>query len=164
VGTTGHISLALFEQLAGVNLNHVPYQGSASAYQDLIGNRVDLMFDNIGPLGPYVKSGSLKALAYTGEKRAGLFPDIPTMQEAGVKGFLMSAWGGIVAPAGTPKEIVTRLNKEINIAMKSKTMTEAFARIGNNVPEGSVDDFTRFIKAETDKWAVVVKHTGASLD
>lgn len=164
VGTTGHMSLALFEQMTGVKLNHIPYQGSAAAYQDLIGNRVDLMFDNIGPLSTYVQAGTLKALAYTGEKRSALFPQIPTMSEAGVQGFLMSAWGGIVAPAGTPKEVIQRLNKEINIAMKSKTVTDAFAKIGNSIPEGSVEDFTRFIQAETDKWAVVVKYTGASLD
>lgn len=164
VGTTGHMSLALFEQLAGVKLNHIPYQGSSAAYQDLIGNRVDIMFDNIGPLSTYVKAGTLRALGYTAEKRSFLFPEIPTMQEAGVKDFLMSAWGGIVAPAGTPREVVQRLNKEINTAMKGKTMTEAFAKIGNTTVEGSVEDFTRFIRAETDKWAVVVKHTGASLD
>lgn len=164
VGTTGHMSLALFEQLAGVKLNHIPYQGSSAAYQDLIGNRVDIMFDNIGPLSTYVKAGTLRALGYTAEKRSFLFPEIPTMQEAGVKDFLMSAWGGIVAPAGTPREVVQRLNKEINTAMKGKTMTEAFAKIGNTPVEGSVEDFTRFIRAETDKWAVVVKHTGASLD
>lgn len=164
VGTTGHMSLALFEQLAGVKLNHIPYQGSSAAYQDLIGNRVDIMFDNIGPLSTYVKAGTLRALGYTAEKRSFLFPEIPTMQEAGVKDFLMSAWGGIVAPAGTPKDVIQRLNKEINTAMKGKTMTEAFAKIGNTTVEGSVEDFTRFIRAETDKWAVVVKHTGASLD
>ena len=164
VGTTGHMSLALFEQMTGVKLNHIPYQGSTAAYQDLIGNRVDLMFDNIGPLSTYVQAGTLRALGYTGEKRSNLLSQIPTMNEAGVKGFLMSAWGGIVAPAGTPKEILVRLNKEVNIAMKSKTMTEAFARIGNSIPEGSIEDFTQFIQAETDKWAVVVKYTGASLD
>ena len=164
VGTTGHMSLALFEQMTGVKLNHIPYQGSAAAYQDLIGNRIDLMFDNIGPLSSHVQAGTLRALGFTGEKRSALFPNVPTMGEAGVKGFLMSAWGGIVAPAGTPKDIVQRLNKEINIAMKSKTMTEAFTKIGNNIPEGSVEDFTRFIQSETDKWAAVVKHTGASLD
>ncbi|BCN40024.1 hypothetical protein ALDI51_33430 [Alicycliphilus denitrificans] len=164
VGTTGHMSLALFEQLAGVKLNHIPYQGSSAAYQDLIGNRVDIMFDNIGPLSTYVKAGTLRALGYTAEKRSFLFPEIPTMQEAGVKDFLMSAWGGIVAPAGTPREVVQRLNKEINTAMKGKAMTEAFAKIGNTTVEGSVEDFTRFIRAETDKWAVVVRHTGASLD
>ena len=158
------MSLALFEQMTGVKLNHSPYQGSAAAYQDLIGNRIDLMFDNIGPLSSHVQAGTLRALGFTGEKRSALFPNVPTMGEAGVKGFLMSAWGGIVAPAGTPKEIVLRLNKEINIAMKSKTMTEAFTKIGNNIPEGSVEDFTRFIQSETDKWAAVVKHTGASLD
>lgn len=86
------------------------------------------------------------------------------MQEAGVKDFLMSAWGGIVAPAGTPKDVIQRLNKEINIAMKGKVMTEAFAKMGNTAVESSVEDFTRFIRSETDKWAVVVKHTGASLD
>lgn len=164
VGTTGHMSLALFEQLTGVKLNHIPYQGSAAAYQDLIGNRVDIMFDNIGPLSTHVKAGTLKALAYTAEKRSALFPDIPTMQESGVKDFLMSAWGGIVAPAGTPKHVIQRLNKEINIAMKGKVMTEAFAKIGNTTVEGSVEDFTRFIGTETEKWAAVVKHTGASLD
>lgn len=164
VGTTGHMSLALFEQLAGVKINHVPYQGSSAAYQDLIGNRVDIMFDNIGPLSPYVKAGTLKALGYTAEKRSALFPEIPTMQEAGVKDFLMNAWGGIVAPAGTPKDVIQRLNKEINTAMKGKAMTEAFAKIGNTAVEGSVENFARFIRAETDKWAVVVKHTGASLD
>ena len=164
VGTTGHMSLALLEQLAGVKLNHIPYQGSAAAYQDLLGNRVDIMFDNIGPLSSYVKAGTLRALAYTADKRSHLFPDVPTMQEAGVKDFLMSAWGGIVAPAGTPKDVIQRLNKEINIAMKGKVMTEAFAKMGNTAVESSVEDFTRFIRSETDKWAVVVKHTGASLD
>ncbi len=164
VGTTGHISLALLEQMANVKITHVPYQGSTSAYQDLVGQRIDLMFDNIGPLAPYVRAGTLKALGYTGEKRAGLFPDIPTMQEAGVKGFLMSAWGGIVAPAGTPKDIVNRMNREINTAMKSRTMIEAFEKIGNNIPEGSTDDFARFIRAENRKWAVVVKNSGATLD
>lgn len=164
VGTTGHMSLALFEQLAGVKINHIPYQGSSAAYQDLIGNRVDLMFDNIGPLSTFVKGGTLKALGYTAEKRSALFPDIPTMQEAGLKDFLMSSWGGVVVPADTPKDVIQRLNKEINIAMKGKNMTEAFAKIGNTTVDGSAEDFARFIRAETDKWAVVVKHTGASLD
>lgn len=164
VGTTGHMSIALFEQATGLKLNHIPYQGSGAAYQDLIGNRVDLMFDNIGPLSSYVKAGTLRALGYTAEKRSALLPEVPTMQEAGVKGFLMSAWGGIVVPAGTPKPIIQRLNKEINLAMGGAVMTEAFTKIGNTVVEGSVEDFTHFIHTETDKWAAVVRYTGASLD
>lgn len=165
IGTTGHLGQALLEQTLGLDMTHVPYKAATQAHPDLLGDRLDIMFDNIASVMPHVQAGSLKALAFTGEKRSPIFPDIPTMEELGLKGFVMTSWAGVVVPAGTPKPIVERLNKEINTALKSKTLMDAYAKLsGNPAPQNTPEQFAQLIKAETDKWGVVIKKAGVSLE
>lgn len=165
VGTTSHLTQALFEQTFGLDTSHIPYKTSTQAHQDLLGNRVDGMFENINTISPHVKSGALKALAFTGKNRSPLFPDVPTMEELGVKGFVVSPWGGLVFPAGTPKEIVDRLNEAVNIVLQSQSLRDAYAKIsGNAPPVHTQEDFANLVKTETARWAEIIKKAGVSVD
>jgi len=165
VGTTTHLTQSLFEQTYGVDISHIPYKTSTQAHQDLLGNRVDAMFENINTISPHIKSGALKALAFTGKNRSPLFPDVPTMEELGVKGFVVSSWGGLIFPAGTPKAIVDRLNKEVNVVLQSQSLRDAYAKIsGNAPPVHTQEEFANLVKTETERWAEIVKKAGVSLE
>jgi tripartite-type tricarboxylate transporter receptor subunit TctC len=160
VGTSPHLSGELFNQMAGVKAVHVPYPGSGQAVTDLLANRVQMMFSPAATVLGHVKSGSLKALASTQLQRAGSAPDLPTMSEAGLKGFDTGLWFGLMAPAGTPKDVIDKLNKAINEALASPEVAETLKKQGMDILGGSADDFGRYIQTETDKWAGVAKAAG----
>lgn len=160
IGTSPHLSGELFNQMAGVKIAHVPYQGSGQAVTDLLANRVQVMFSPAATVLEHVKKGSLTALASTQLQRAGAAPDLPTLSETGLKGFDTGLWFGLMAPAGTPKEIIGTLNKAANEALKSPEVADTLKKQGMDSLGGSAEDFGRYIQTETDKWAAVAKAAG----
>jgi tripartite-type tricarboxylate transporter receptor subunit TctC len=163
-GTSIHLSAELFKVMAGVQMTHIPYKGSAPALQDLLGGQVQLMFDNLPPSLPQIKAGKLRALAVTTATRAPALPDVPTVAEAGLPGFESSSWFGLLAPAGTPPAIVVKLNAEVAKWLATPDAKERLAKQGANAVGGSPEDFEKHIAAETVKWAKVVKDSGARVD
>jgi tripartite-type tricarboxylate transporter receptor subunit TctC len=159
-----HLAGELLNQLAGVQLVHVPYKGSAPAQTDLIGGQVQLMFDTAVSSIPHVKAGRTRALAVTTLKRSPLLPDLPSLDEAGVKGYDLYGWGGIVAPAGVPADIAARLNAEITRALKAPDVAEKLATLGSVPGTMGTAEFGRFIQDEAAKWKKLVVSTGAKLD
>jgi len=163
-GTSIHLAGELFKVMAGVQMTHIPYKGSAPALQDLIGGQVQLMFDNLPPSLPHIKAGKLRALAVTSATRSSALPDTPTIAESGLPGFEASSWFGVLAPAGTPPAIIARLNAEIAAWLASAEAKEKMLALGANIGGGSPEDFARHIAAETAKWQKVVKASGAKVD
>jgi tripartite-type tricarboxylate transporter receptor subunit TctC len=163
-GTSIHLSGELFKVSTGVQMSHVPYKGSAPALTDLIGGQVQVMFDNLPSALPHVKAGKLRAVAVTSTKRAPALPDVPTIAESGVPGFEATSWFGILAPAGTPRDIVTKVNAEANKALQSPEMKEKLLSQGAEAAGNTPEYFGDYIKAETVKWAKVVKESGAKVD
>lgn len=164
-GTSIHLSGELFKSMTGTFLLHFPYRGSGPALLDLIGGTMDLMFDNLPSAMPHIKAGKLKALAVTSAERSAALPDLPTIAEAGpVKGFDASSWFGLLAPAGTPADIVSRLQQESAKALATAAVKERLLSQGA-IPGGNTPaEFAAYIAAETRKWAAVVKQSGAKVD
>ena len=164
-GTSIHLAGELFKSMTGTYMVHFPYRGSGPALMDLIGGNMDLMFDNLPSAMPHIKAGKLKALAVTSAERSTALPDLPTIAEAGpLKGFEASSWFGLLAPAGTPAEVVARLQQETAKALATPAMKERLQSQGA-IPSGmSPADFAALIAAETKKWAAVVKASGAKVD
>lgn len=163
-GTTGHLAGEMFKVQSSTFMVHVPYRGSPQAINDLMGGQVDVMFDNIASIGAHVRSGKLRALAVTGQARSPLFPDLPTMFEAGLAGLEQVAWGGLVAPAQTPPEVVRRLNTEINRILEDPGVRERFAAIGFEPFSGPPQALTDLANREAPRWAKVVQRSGAKVD
>ena len=164
LGTSHQLSGELFKSLAGVDMLHVPYKGSPPAHVDLMGGSVDIMFDNIVPVAPHIKSGKLQALAVTSKTRAAALPDVPTMAESGYPNFEATAWFGLLAPAGTPQPIVDRLNKELVAVLKSPDIRERLAGMGATVVADTPEEFGRFMADEINKWGPVVKRAHIELE
>jgi hypothetical protein len=166
-GTSIHLAGELFKTLTGTFMVHLPYRGSGPALIDLMAGNVDVMFDNLPSAMPHIKSGRLKALAVTSAQRSGALPELPTVEEAGgavLKGYEASSWFGLLAPAGTPKDVVDRVQQETAKALATPAMKERLLAQGA-IPSGMTsDEFVRFIAAETAKWARVVKASGAKVD
>jgi tripartite-type tricarboxylate transporter receptor subunit TctC len=162
-GTSIHLSGELFKLMAGVDLVHVPYRGSAPALTDLLGGQVQVMFDNMPSSIEHIRAGKLRALGVTTDKRSPAIPDVPTVAET-VAGYEASAWFGVGVPKGTPKEIVDRLNKEINAAFKDEKMLAKLTELGGVPMPGTAEDFAKTNEAETEKWAKVVKASGAKVE
>jgi tripartite-type tricarboxylate transporter receptor subunit TctC len=163
-GTSIHLSGELFKVMAGVEMTHVPYKGSAPALQDLIAGQVQVMFDNLPPSLPQIKAGKLRALAVTSAARAPTLPDVPTVAEAGLPGFEASSWFGLLAPAGTPPAFVNKINTEVAAWLATPEAREKLSKQGANAASGTPEDFAKHIAAETAKWAKVVKASGAKVD
>jgi tripartite-type tricarboxylate transporter receptor subunit TctC len=163
VGTSGHLSGELFKMMTGVDMVHVPYRGAAPALTDLLGGQVDAYIGATPTLVEYVRTGKLRALAVTTTTRSEALPDIPTVAEF-VPGYEASAWFGVGAPKKTPVEIIDKLNKEINAALVDPNISAALAGMGGTVLPGSPADFGNLIAEETEKWAKVVKFSGAKAD
>jgi tripartite-type tricarboxylate transporter receptor subunit TctC len=159
-GGAPHMSGELFKSMAGLDMIHVPYKGSTAAHSDLLAGRVSLMFDTVSAISPHVKSGALRALAVTTAKRSAAMPDVPTMAEAGMKGYETSTWGGVLAPAGTPKDVVAKLNGEINKALAAPDVRQRMLDAGIEPAGGTPQQFTTFIQSEMAKWAKVAKTAG----
>jgi tripartite-type tricarboxylate transporter receptor subunit TctC len=163
-GTSIHMSGAMFTQLAGIDMIHIPYKGSAPAVADLLGGTVSMMFDNIPSALPHIKSGKLKALATTGAKRDPALPDLPTIAEAGVPGYESGVWFGIMVPAGTPKDIIARLNAETVKGARSPEFVKRMTDLGYNIIPGSPEVMDDMIKMEIARWTPIVKASGAKVD
>jgi len=163
-GTSIHMSGELFKSMAGVDMTHVPYKGSAPALTDLMGGQVQIMFDNLPSALPLIKAGKLRAIAVTSLKRAPALPDVPTISESGLPGFEASSWFGVLAPAGTPSPIVAKINADVNKWLQSPEAREQMLAQGANAAGGTPEQFAAHIRAETEKWAKVVKASGAKAD
>ena len=163
-GTSQHLSGELFKSIAGVDMQHVPYKGSPPALQDVVGGQVTMTFDNITTALPLAKAGNLRALAVTTAQRSAVAPEIPTMAEAGLAGYEIGSWQGVFAPAGTPPEIVRRLNTEIVRILKSPEIHDKLIALGAEPVGNSVDEFGAMVKSEVAKWGDVVKRSGARVD
>ena len=157
IGASGHMSMELLKQAAGVDFNAVPYKGDAPAITDLIGGQVNLLFVNATAAVPFVQGGKLRALAVTGTSRNPLLPNVPTMAEAGVPGVVVESFVGLAGPAGLPAPIVERLNQECQAILAMPEIRQRLATMGIATMPGSAQDATRFIAAEVDKWSRVVK-------
>ena len=163
-GTTSHLVMAMLMQRAGMNLTHVAYKGSAQAQTDLIGGQVDATFDTMVSVMPHVKSGKLTALAVSTKSRSKYAPDIPTLHELGVAGFDAGAWLGMLAPAGTPRPIIDKLNRELNAVLDEPQTQAKLLSLGSEVLKSSPEAFAAHIKAEQDKWGKLVRETGVKAD
>lgn len=160
VGTTGHMGGELFKSLAKIEVQFIPYTGGPAALQDLIGGRLDFMFTNSSEAMPMIKSGKVRALGVSSLKRLELLPKVPTLDEAGVKGYETIAWGGVVAPNGTPGEIIQALNKALGNALRAPEVLKGLASLGAEPVVGSPEQFTRLIDSETRKWRQIIETAG----
>ena len=163
-GSAGHLAGELFKSEAGVDMVHVPYKGGAPALQALLAGDTQLMFDNLANSTPQLKAGRLKALAVTTAKRSVLAPDLPTLAETGLPGFDIYTWWGFMAPAGTPKEIVTKWNAEVTRILGTPEMKQFFAQQGAEPAPTTPEEFAALIKSEIPKYAKIVKASGAKVD
>lgn len=163
-GTSVHLSMELLKSMTGTFMVHIPYRGSAPVVTDLIAGQLDVMFDNVPNVIQHVRSGRMKALAVSTSSRSALAPEVPTVAEAGVPGYELSVWFGVLAPAGTPREIVGRLNSEIVKILNSADVKERFAKQGVEVRTGTPEQFSEFLKSEVARWAKVIKDAGIKAD
>jgi tripartite-type tricarboxylate transporter receptor subunit TctC len=157
VGSFQHLGGELFKLTAGVDLQHVPYKGGGPAMSDVIAGHVKIMFSSLVQTTPFIQSGQLRALGVGGAKRNPVLPDVPTVAEAGVPGYVADNWWGVVAPAGTPKPVVDRLYKDVQAALTSPELKAAFDREGAAAVTMSTEEFTHYIEAGIAKWGRVVK-------
>ncbi|MDB5806956.1 MAG: transporter substrate-binding protein [Betaproteobacteria bacterium] len=163
-GTSHHLTVEMFKQMYGLQMTHVPYKGAGPMMPDLLAGQIDFAFDAMGTSASQIRGGKLKALAVTSTQRVAAFPEIPTMAEAGVKDFSATAWYGMWAPRGTPAEAIARVQQEIAKAMHEPSIKEVWFAQGAEPGGNSSADFTRFIRAEIEKWGKVVKASGAKVD
>ena len=160
-GGTGHVAAEMFSQQAGIKMMHIPYKGNAPATTDLVGGQIMLMFDQVSTSIGYIKAGRLRGLAVTTKKRSAVFPDMPTIDEAGIKGFEDSTFNGIVAPAGTPREILEKLRAEVVKAVAVPVLRERFEK--NGIPlvaSNSLDEYNAFIRRHVEDFAKLAKSAG----
>ncbi len=163
-GTVPHLAAELFKTLAQVELTHVPYKGSGPAQADLIAGRIQVMFDAVAPLAPNIRAGKLRALVIANRERLDVMPDVPNAVEAGLPQFEMGLWNGILAPAGTPRDIVMLLNGAILKALADPTLIEAMARFALVTAGGSPEALATAIGVEIERWAQAIKVSGAKLE
>ena len=163
-GQSTHLAAELFDTMAGIKMTHVPYKGSAPALTDVMGGQVALFFDTMLSAMPHVRSGKLKALAVTSAARSPAAPDIPTVAESGLPGYEAIAWNGLLAPAGTPREVVAKLNAEVKKALELPEIRDRFSAQGFAAAWSAPEKYADFLNAEVDKWGKVVKVSGATVD
>ncbi len=161
VASVGHLTGELINQLAGVKMTHVAYKGSGQAVTDLLGGHIQLMYSGFSSTLPHIKSGKLRALAQTGEKRSPALPDVPTIAESGFPKFEATAWYGVHAPAKTPKALVTKLNAEFVKALKLPDVRERLSSLGFEIAASTPEQYASYIRSEIKKWEKVVKASGA---
>jgi tripartite-type tricarboxylate transporter receptor subunit TctC len=163
-GSAGHLAGELFKSMAGLDMVHVPYKGAAPAMQDLVGGQIQLMFDNLASSLTQVRAGRIRALAVTTARRSALAPDLPTIAESGLPGFDISTWFGIFTPAGTPRDIVEKLHAEFTRALADRAVRDRMLALGAEPVGNTPAEFAAYIRAEADKYARVIKASGAKAD
>ena len=159
IGSPGHLAAVLLESMAGIHMSHVPYKGGGPAITDLLAGHVPIFFAVISTAVPHVQSGRARAIAVTGDKRAEALRDVPTIAEAGIKGYSATNWYGLLAPAKTPAPIIERLNKDLIAALKSPDVVQQLKDRGIDAAPGSPEDFARFVSAEEKKWIPIIKRS-----
>jgi tripartite-type tricarboxylate transporter receptor subunit TctC len=163
-GSSIHVGMELFKLMTGTRMVHVPFKAAVTAIVDLTAGRVHLMADNINSIGPHVKAGRVRGLGVTSAKRVPAFPELPTIAEAGVPGFDVAAWAGVIVPRGVSKTIIARLNSEVNKALVAPAVAEKLPALGLIIAGGTPEQFAAHIKKEAARWADVVKRSGAKLE
>ena len=163
-GTPPHMTGELFKAYTGVSILHIPYKGGAPAIVDLVAGQIPMMFDNVPPLLPHVRSGRIKALAVTSLARIPVLPEVPTLHELGLKEFDAVGWNGLLAPAGTPREIVNRLHAEVARVLRIPEVRDQLTAQGADIVANAPDEFSAWIRVEVKKWAEVVRVSGAKID
>lgn len=159
-GGNPHLFAEVFMQLSGTQMTQIPYKGSSSAHPDLLSGTVPVMFDAVAAVTPHVKAGKLKLLGVTGATRASLWPEIPTLDEAGVKGYAMVSWGGVIAPAKVPKPIIQKLNRDIVEALKEPDVREKLVSMGADIVAGTPEQFDALLRADTRRYEKLIKDVG----
>lgn len=159
-GGNPHLFAEVFMQLTGTRMTQIPYKGSSSAHPDLLAGQVSVMFDAVAAVAPHVKAGKLKLLGVTGANRASLLPDVPTLQEAGVNGYAMASWGGIIAPAKVPKPIIQKLHRDIVAALNEPDVREKLTQLGADVVGGTPEQFDALLRADTLRYQRLIKDAG----
>ena len=163
-GTSQHLACELFKSMAKVDIKHIPYKGNAAAMVDVIGGQIEMLFDQMATAVPHVKGGKVRALGVTTAARSPAMPNVPTIAEAGVPGYEMSAWFGLVGPPGMPRELVARIRTDFIRALAQPDVKERLASQGLDLISDTPEQFTAFLKSELVKWAKVIKESGARLD
>lgn len=163
-GTSVHLSGELFNRLAGVKLQHIPYRGAGPAFNDLIPGRVDVMFNNIGSVVPFIQGGKLRALGVTSRNRARELPDVPTVSEAGVPGFNVTGWYAFFAPARTPRDIIAKFHADTVAALADPAIRRRLDQLGVGVIGSSPEELRAHLKAEMDQWGAIIKEAGIRID
>jgi tripartite-type tricarboxylate transporter receptor subunit TctC len=163
-GTPPHMTGELFKSYTSVNIQHIPYKGGAPAIADLIAGQIPIMFDNVPPLLPHVRSGRIKPLAVTSLKRLAILPEVPTLHELGLKEFDAVGWNGILAPAGTPREIVNRVYGDVARILRMPEVRDGLTSQGADVVGNTPEEFTAWIRTEVKKWGDVIRVSGAKVD
>jgi len=162
-GTTSHLGVELFKSMAGVSMLHIPYKAATAALTDLMGGGIQLLMMNTPVVGPQAQAGKVRALGISSQQKSATYPDVATIAET-VSGFEVVAWGGLIAPAGLPKEIVNRLNAEMKTALNNPGLRDKFRSLGAEIAYSSAEEFRELSRTETEKWARVVKFSGAKID
>src|SRR6516225_892441 len=163
-GSPGHVGGELFKYMTGTEIVHVPYKGGAQAINDLIAGHVDLMFESLNSISSTAKAGAVRALAVSGDHRSPGFPDLPTIAEAGVAGYSAPTWAGVIAPKGLPPPVVEKLNVAINRAIRSQSVRQFYANVGDEPAGGTPEEFAALLAADSQKWAEGTKRAGIRLD
>jgi tripartite-type tricarboxylate transporter receptor subunit TctC len=163
-GTSPQMSMEMFKGMTGTFIVHIPFRGSGPAQAAMLAGETELMFDNLPPQLPHIKSGKVRALAVTSLKRSAALPDVPTLDEAGLKGYEVTAWFGLAAPAATPREAVLRLNEALNRATQDPQVREALESRGASIVRGTPEEGFAFVRNEVEKWGPVVKRAGVVPD
>jgi tripartite-type tricarboxylate transporter receptor subunit TctC len=163
VGASQHLATELFMHMTGTKMTHVPYRGSAGSVSDLLSGRVQLMFADMPLVLPHVQAGTLRAIAFAGERRSAAMPDVPTVAESGVKGYRATAWYGLFAPAGTPEPITTKLNQTVTEILRTQEVKDYLLKLGAEPRPMSIAEFTEFQKSEAERWGSLIKSIGLTL-
>jgi tripartite-type tricarboxylate transporter receptor subunit TctC len=163
-GSSTHLSGELFKSMAGIDVLHIPYKGSSQALVDLIAGRVSMIFDNMPSVLPYIRGGKLRGLAVTGSKRSPAMPELPTIAEAGVPGYESLSWSGIAVPAGTPKDVVLRLNREISGVLAAADVRQKLTELGAEPVGGPPETFAAHVRAERDKWSRLIRERNITVN
>jgi tripartite-type tricarboxylate transporter receptor subunit TctC len=163
-GTPPHMTGELFKSYTGVNIQHIPYKGGAPAIADLLAGQIPVMFDNVPPLLPHVRAGKIRALAVTSLSRVGVLPDVPTLHELGLKDFDAVGWNGLLAPAGTPRDIIARVHSEVGRILRIPEVRDQLTAQGADIVGNTPEQFAAWIRVEIKKWADVIQASGAKLD